>query len=206
MACTKGYIGGFTIGNFNFYSGSARQSLYYGVDNNASTLGSGGFVLCPQGAYLSRNGTGTSSGSRWVILAGNDFGITQGGALYAASGKIGPVQFNSSGIGIGATYSGTKITSTSMNTKDITTNSIRMGGGNSMMDEAFNAAATNIKSGQAAIWMSAIGYNNNMNEYYTISINPRGIDLWFQEGSAGAMPVRRVTWNKLFTQLGTTSL
>jgi hypothetical protein len=204
MACTKGYIGGFSIGGFNFSAGASRQSLYYGVTNNASTLGSGGFVLCPEGAYLSRNGTGTSNGSRWVILAGTDFGITQSGALYATSGKIGPVQFNSSGIGIGATYSGTKITSTSMNTKDITTNSIRMGGGNSYMNDAFNAAATNTKSGQAAVWISAIGYNSSMNEYYTVSINPKGIDLWYQEGAGGATPVRRVTWNKLFTQLGVT--
>lgn len=201
MACTKGYIGDFTIGGFSFSGGVSRQSLYYGVTNNASTLGSGGFVLCPEGAYLSRNGTGTSSGSRWVILAGTDFGVTQGGALYATSGKIGPVTFNSSGIGIGSDYRGTRITADTVNSKNILGSVYKLGGASSVMNAAITASASAARSNSHGLWISALDYGSE--GYCTVQIGTYGITIWYDSGNGYSYISRRITWQKLASSLGT---
>lgn len=87
-----GTIAGFTIGDFNFSTGNARKSLYYGVANGASTIAANQMVICPDGAYVSKFGTGTSAGSRFVMLIGINFGITQAGKLFTTSAKIGNIE------------------------------------------------------------------------------------------------------------------
>lgn len=91
ITVTGGTIGGFNIGLFNFSGGSERQALYYGIEDNEAIANftNGDFLICPDGAYGARFGlNGYNNGYRWVMLAGNNFGLTQSGVLYASEANI----------------------------------------------------------------------------------------------------------------------
>ena len=71
---------------------------------------------------------GKCSTESWMNAA---FRITKNGEMFATAGKIGPVEFNANGIGVGEDYKNTKITDTIVNSKNILGKIVKLGGGNS---------------------------------------------------------------------------
>lgn len=112
---TAGKIGNWIIASDKLYSG------------NTAVLGSSGIFLIPGGSSSTASIAGSSSISGWAITAGDSFGVTTNGALYADSaniegtitatgGKIGGFTINStaiySGSAVGAVTSGAVALST----------------------------------------------------------------------------------------------
>lgn len=85
---TGGTIGGWSIGT------DTNKSLYYGGTTPSATN-----LVLSKGTVANSTSVGGSTGSlSWMILAGNKFGVTTGGALYASeatiSGAINATELN----------------------------------------------------------------------------------------------------------------
>lgn len=78
IKATSGTIGGWNIGT------DANKSLYYGGTTPSATN-----LVLSKGTVANSTSVGGSTGSlSWMILAGNKFGVTTGGVLYANSATI----------------------------------------------------------------------------------------------------------------------
>lgn len=95
----SGKIGGFTIGSTDLYNG---------------TLGAANSVWMSIGTSGSANIGGSGSIANWAFTAGNTYGVTKSGALYATSGKIGgwTIGTNDLSTGTVGNQSGIKIANT----------------------------------------------------------------------------------------------
>lgn len=200
ITATGGSIGGFNIGGFNFLGGVKRPSLYYGVVDGAVGTDSGTFVICPDGAWLPKFETGTDEGDRWLILAGNNFGLTQSGALYATSGKIGPITISSNALGVeGVTgFTSTYITSGTITTNAISTSAIEF-------DSYSRQARSNAIDqgwGGANIWFSASSAGDEINTFYVVSIGDAGIVLWTSVDNGKYQRTKTVSWKTFFSKMG----
>ena len=199
VTVTSGSAGGFNIGVFNFEGGIERQSFYYGVVNGASKTDSDTFVICPEGAYLSKFDTGTDDGSRWLILAGDNFGLTQSGALYATSGKIGPIVINNNSLGIESNsgYTSTYITSSAITTSTLSTGTVLF---DSYGKQAYETARDQGWTG-GDIWFSASSAGDAVNTYYAVSIGSAGIALWTSTGGGTFQRNKTVSWKTFFSKM-----
>ena len=95
ITANSGTVGDFSIGSIRLKGGNNfYQSLYYGLADADSDglyeINSDSFILCPSGIYVySSPISGGPKRGYWKIAAGNNFGVTRNGALYASAGKIG---------------------------------------------------------------------------------------------------------------------
>lgn len=94
ITADSGSIGGWTIGDSSQSSNEKKKSLYYG------TFGSDGSVyLIPNGS-TSEKKIGGGTRTDWVITAGDSFGVTKDGGLYASDATIeGKITATSGSIG-----------------------------------------------------------------------------------------------------------
>ena len=99
IVSNSGKIGGFTIGSTDLYNG---------------TLGAANSVWMSTGTSGSANIGGSGSIANWAFTAGNTYGVTKSGALYATSGKIGgwTIGTNDLSTGTVGNQSGIKIANT----------------------------------------------------------------------------------------------
>lgn len=91
VVSTEGQIGGFTIGENTLSNGTFASS--------------GGVFMSTGYTATSSQKIGGSAGSlTWAYTAGNTFGVTTAGAIYATSGKIGGFSIDSNSFNAGGSY------------------------------------------------------------------------------------------------------
>lgn len=76
---TAGQIGGWNIGT------DAAKSLYYGSDVPGT---SGSLIMSRSSQTNTKSIAGSATGLNWMLAAGDRFGVTTGGALYANRGRF----------------------------------------------------------------------------------------------------------------------
>lgn len=136
MTATSGLIGGWNISSSGFWKGGTAAAP-------TSYLGS-------TGKKLTINGTERSN---IIFKAGDNFGVTSGGALYSSSGKIGGWTIGStslSGDGTisGGTITGSYISSGSASISDGTVSGANISGGN--LNISWGNGSYYIKAGPSA--------------------------------------------------------
>ena len=111
ITASSGLIGGWNIGT------DANKSLYYGGTTPSATN-----LVLSKGTVASSTSVGGSTGSlSWMILAGNKFGVTTGGALYASEANISGA-INATSLNVGsASSSNHLIYNSTTNTIDLST-------------------------------------------------------------------------------------
>ena len=103
ITATTGSIGGFSInGNIGGNNGESYpvNGLWYGNRGQSE-----GFYIIPSG--IGSNCTTTIAGREaddWVLMLGENFGITKNGALYASSGGIGGWNIATFGLSYGGDF------------------------------------------------------------------------------------------------------
>ena len=104
ITANSGTVGGFSIGSIRLEGGdNFYRSLYYGLADADSDglyeINSDSFILCPSGIYVySSPISGGPKRGYWKIIAGNNFGVTRNGALYATAGRLGATELNPNGL------------------------------------------------------------------------------------------------------------
>lgn len=90
ITATDGNIGGWNI--------SSGQLSY--VVNSTDTIGASGSAFLIPGGKTTTNSIGGSNNTalKWTFTSGNNFGVTNTGAMYCTSGKIGGMTIDSGGI------------------------------------------------------------------------------------------------------------
>jgi hypothetical protein len=76
--------------------------LYYGIEDGSSIaeFSNGSFLIVPRGISVGKFGVNPSNtNDKWILLAGNNFGLTQSGKLYASSGNFNGLSIDRIKIG-----------------------------------------------------------------------------------------------------------